>query len=377
MFFYLRKDLKKHIKIYFLIVLLFSTTCFSLFFSRFLLNGFEKTLERAGKEGGGDLVLIPKEGDFFENLEEIEKKLEENEKIRDFEKRVRLGVSFDFQNKKYSGPIIGISEKTLIPYKEKVVLGEFLEREGEIILGKDVAKFYEKEDLKRLLGKEIKIRVLNREKIFKIKGIYEFLNPPLDLGVISFKKDLEFLDLPQVFNEILLILDSKVKIESFKGEIEKEIFQVQGGTPFERFAFLEKALKAFSIISGIIFLISLIFLILFSFIFTYLNFERKKKYLGILKTLGVSRNSLVCFFVFETLILGIFSLNFALGIYFLVEKILSSSPIIVPIGKLIPIFNFKEFAFSSFVFLFALTIPSFFLTFFLEKGVLRKVILER
>lgn len=281
---------------------------------------------------------------IIKNYEEEIKKIKSLDKnIKAFPKCSGKGIIKyqNFQLKYTDGVLIeGIDEeilKNVLNINSKIVSGKIdFEEASDILIGKELADI-----LKANVGDTIKIvSSENREMNFKIKGIFffGFYEYDLNMVIIPFKTAQVLLDVEGA-SEINIKLDNIYKAELVSNKIQKELHLAsKPWTLLNR-----QLLKGILLEKRVMVILLSLLLIISAFLVGSLMssmVRNKKREIGILRALGISKNEIGKIFIFISLILstlgfllsliisGIiililkkFTFNFVSEVYYIPDKI--------------------------------------------------------
>ncbi len=137
-------------------------------------------------------------------------------------------------------------------------------------------------------------------------------------------------------SQILVKVDASHPLSYYKGRIEALAPQLQVKMYSELLAVIQSVLDAFTLIAGIVSIISVLVAAITIFVMIYINALNRRRQIGILKAIGIKEDVVVWAYVFQSLfyvICGVLvGLFFVFGILL---PVLSVHPIMLPFGPLL------------------------------------------
>ncbi|HOK41393.1 MAG TPA: ABC transporter permease [bacterium] len=252
---------------------------------------------------------------FLENSDEIIKRLQEEEMIETANKRIRFSALLDCNGVNTGGMGIAIEaekEKKYLQIENSLLEGKYFTntftKKNEIILGKNIANNLKAKigDIVTLLSKDTygSLAVKN----FEIIGIFDFGSEQLNkLFFIAIEKANEILEMRNNVPEIVLFLKDINNAEKIISNLKnKKIFDETISIEYYLESGILKVLSPLlKIIIKIIFgfFISIAILIISNTMF--MSILERIKEIGVLRALGMSKESLLLIFLFEGIIIGL------------------------------------------------------------------------
>jgi len=327
----------------FLIVFIMMLTFLNLVVVSGILIGLIEGGNRANKEQyTGDVIITTLTGkEEIEHTHEIKSTLEQMPGVSDFSVRylapVQIEANYktrrDFSELRDTAgtQVSGISlkdEEALSKISTFVVEGEFLDEQesGYIVLGANLLYRYSAGfgDFFASLdgvypGDEVKVTVGENTKTFIVKGILDTKVDQMSLRAFLTQSDfLRLVDKPTLnANEIAIRIDptSTATPESIKENLVAMKFNEDGKiqTALEAIPdFLNQIRIAFSLLGNVIGLIGIVVASITIFIVIFINAVTRRKYIGIMKGIGISERSIEVSYIFQSIFYAL--IGGALGI---------------------------------------------------------------
>lgn len=305
----------------------------------------------------GNIVIEPAEGNsYINNANSIIEKVRSVNGVKAVAKRLEAGASLIYGEK-----VVGVTVQGVVPNEEEEVSlypyivsqGEFLGElsRDEIMVGAMIAGTGTGSEIYDNLG-EVKVGVFINatysngvERVYKVRGIHEGTFELTDLNALVHYKELEEI-LGIKGEEKATSIVIRINHEGEEAEIKKKIIDL--GVKEKIFTWQEKAdvlirqatqsIGVFDIMSKIVSLIvgaSLIFIVI------YINTLNRKREIGILKAVGVSRSSIVISYIFISMFYVTFGIVVGIIIFSLLMLYLYANPIIFYQSiEIVPIIDF-------------------------------------
>lgn len=291
----------------------------------------------------GDIVIEPREDDqYINNVDSVIKKIRSVSGVKSATKRLDTSASISYEKE-----TVGVTITGLIPSEEMEVSrypyiineGDFLgdlDRD-EIILGAMIAGTGFGSEIYDNLG-EVKPGSLvdvtysnGIKKTYKVKGIMQGTFELVDLNALAHYKEIELvygLNKSEEATSIIIRIDNPDQ----KNEIKNNIIEV--GVKEKVYTWEEKAdvlirqamesINTIDIISKYISLVVGAALIL---IIVYINVLNRRKEIGILKAVGISKVSIVMSYAFISLFYVSMGIIVGLLLYFLLIVYFTYNPV--------------------------------------------------
>lgn len=155
-------------------------------------------------------------------------------------------------------------------------------------------------------GDEVKVTVGENTKAFIVKGIIDTKVDAMSLRAFLTKSDfLRLVDKPTLnANEIAIKIEPNVTPESIKDNLVKMNFNEDGKiqTAIEAIPdFLNQIRIAFALLGNVIGLIGIVVASITIFIVIFINAVTRRKYIGIMKGIGISERAIEISYVFQSI----------------------------------------------------------------------------
>ncbi|MDD5650543.1 MAG: ABC transporter permease [Candidatus Nanoarchaeia archaeon] len=291
----------------------------------------------------GDIVIEPSENNpYINNADSVVQKVRSISGVRSATKRLDTAASIQYKEKNVGVTLTGIipnEELEISKYPYIISEGDFLGElsKNEIILGAMIAGTGFGSEIYDNLG-EVHPGVLVNvtynngvKKTYKVKGIMEGTFELVDLNALTNYKEIESvygLNKSQQATSIVI----RVNNPEEKNEIKNEIIDL--GIKEKVFTWEEKAdvlirqaMESINTIDIISKYISLIVGAALIFIIVYINVLNRKKEIGILKAVGISKMSIVISYAFISMFYVSMGIIFGLILYFLLIIYFTFNPV--------------------------------------------------
>ncbi|MFB6212392.1 MAG: ABC transporter permease [Candidatus Magasanikbacteria bacterium] len=321
-----------------------------------LIEGSVKGLEQ---HYTGDIIISNLDNkSYIQKTDFVTNVVSSTPEVKDFTKRYLRSGSIHKERKKIIEPsekretvntiMAGIDpsqENRVTDLKSLLIKGEYLEEDdsNEILIGALLLKQYsgfESEAFPVLegvgVGSEIKVEVDGHQKEVEIKGILRSKVDEVDRRVFFnndyFRKLIGRFD--KNVDEIAVQLKKSAKPSLVKSNLLNSgigsISKVQTRKEAEP-KFLKDLKTTFSILGTIVSSIGLIVAIITVFIVIFINAITRRKYIGILKGVGIRNLAIEMAYVFQALFYALVGTVLGLGLVFLIIKpYISVNPIDFP-----------------------------------------------
>lgn len=299
-------------------VIVLSLVFVNLIFMPSMINGMLDVFVGAVTDYSyGDIVIEPQEQKIYINdADSILSKINNLNGVYAATKRLASGATLNYKQKYVGSNIIGINpdeETRVSKFSEIVKEGEFLTplSTDEIMLGRLIAgkeggpEIYD--DLGGVeVGTIINVTYSNGvTKQYKVKGIHEAGPEVSDLIALVNYKELEsVLGLEGQDKASTIVI--KVQNDGDEPEIKQKLLET--GIKENVYTWQEKIqdmirdiLKSFNLLNYLSRIVSLIIAAFIIFMILYINTINKKKQIGILKAIGITKGSIILSYIFISL----------------------------------------------------------------------------
>lgn len=299
----------------------------------------------------GNLVIEPKEEEvYITNVSSLKHKVDQIPDVTGTSPRIQAGATYNYRGKSLSGVLVALVptyEEQVTKIHTKMKDGEFLS-DGDtdtIILGSTLAGNQDKSKDKSeslggpQVGDHVMVTFQNgMTKRLRVKGILSSGVYNVDqFGFITLKEMEQVLGISDRATSMLVRMAQKGREER-----EKFLF-MEYGVREEVKTYNEKAssavkdaVTAFGIINGISTGVSLVIAMVVTFIVVYINTINKRRQIGILKAIGIHRNTIVFSYLFQVLFMAVWGSILGLLLAFLLIAYLNVHPLVFPGGAVYP-----------------------------------------
>ncbi len=346
----------------FLIVFIMMLTFLNLVVVSGILIGLIEGGNRANKEQyTGDVIITTLAGkNGIENTYEIENTLRKmpgvsNISIRyaesgQAEANYKTRRDFSILQDIVGTQMVGIDleeENQLSGLKKFVVEGEFLDEKesGYILMGANLLRRYSSgfgdffASLEGVYpGEEVKITLDGKTKTFIVKGIVDTKVDAVSMRIFMTKADFwRLVDRPTLSaNEISIRLDSNTLVtpDDVKANLVKAGFATDGKIQTATEAipeFLNQIKIAFGLLGNVIGLIGIVVASITIFIVIFINAVTRRKYIGIMKGIGISEKAIEISYILQSIFYASFGgLLGTLIIYTMLVPLFNAHPLDFP-----------------------------------------------
>lgn len=384
------KNIFHNKKMLILIIAIISLGFLSTTFSTSVINGLKYQIEeKAISVMTGNVLIEPKEDeDFIYNVDEIVKKALVIPGVVGVSPHINRGITLV---DKY-GSKAPYQLKIIDPEKEafasaidnNILSGRYLSKKttGEIFIGADLTKKYRMQEALPSIdadaGDKITAMFDNGVvKQVKVRGIYGLSFAATDIYVYITKEEAK-----QVFGMTDEEMDvaSEIMIKTRDRGIEEDIifklkqFGITGKISSwqEKLGVINQFTDSILIVSKITGLIGFIIAFATIYIMIYINVMNKRSQIGIMKALGITKETILVSYIIQSFCYGIIGglLGVILTRYVIWHYTIN--PIVMPIGDVVPLISITSYIYSFII----LLLSSLFAGYFASQGVIKENILD-
>lgn len=250
----------------------------------------------------------------------------------------------DIQQGKWLIKSVNIEEeKKVTQISESIIEGEYLEKNDrdKIVIGKEIAGGHGG-DLDYLslggvyVGDKIDVKFSNGiKRTYTIKGIFSTKNSQADQMAFITTKEMEsILGVYNLASEIIIKIDEKGQEEKYIEQIRQTGLHNEDIKTWEQLTgFTSSASKSFTMISIILGAIGTIVAGITIFIIIFVSIVNKRRQIGILKAIGMKKNTIILSFIMQAIFYAIIGIIFGVSIIlFLVRPFFIDNPLDFPVG---------------------------------------------
>jgi len=325
-------------------------------FSSALFSGMLKTLDdQIVNNWLSHIIIKPERGkQYIEDVERKKKLIESIPGVVATVSHYQLGAQFTFDRKKDAkniesggyqvSSVVPVQEKKVIEIYKHMVKGKYLDDNdtNAVVIGIEIAggssASFNENSLKGVgIGDEIYITFPNFvRKKYIIKGIYRTGIDGIDMSAFITQKEME--SVLGTFNqasEINVRLSSPNNYRLYINKIQKFITNKDKISGWDQYLTMTKQMKSsFNILNGITVFISLIIAAATIFIVIFINVINKKKQIGILKAIGVSKNIIIISYLIQAIIYVIIgTLIGVIVLYGVLDSAFRANPLDMGFGR--------------------------------------------
>lgn len=388
-FFIAGRDVAKNVRVLAVVLLALSFLFTNLLFARFMVLGFQDTLEYDVIKVSGALSLVVQEEHEEEEKEDISKlassqynlEREEADYLQDaplLENKIATipGVTavtsiltssaiLKHGTKEQPAMIMGFpSDDRVTVISQSIVKGRFfepgynIERESGIVLGRYLAEKLAKKRGKPSLEPGDVVRVIFRNgwlKRYTVLGIIDVRDYSVNYNAILPRDELQTVlktkhgeaseilikvddkrRVPEIMDVTVAFTSPKVRVESWE---EKDYI----GLP--------DLVRGFNLVGQIIFWVGLLSSAVVIAVVIYVNAVRKRRQIGIIRAIGIKNWLILLVFSVQALLLAGLSVGIGTGFYYLLDWYLHQHPIVMPFGDMATSFQLHTYLVAAKLFL--------------------------
>jgi putative ABC transport system permease protein len=332
-----------------IIVLVMSMSFVSLTLLNAVSDSFkEKVFEQIRNGAVGNIIIEPKSDEkYISGTKNIVQKIELLPEVDGVSEHLNFGASI-FKDDSFVATIV----KSVVPSDDASVLniydsmiaGEYLSDsdKDKIIIGADLTEKYSEQEVaqKRFdvdIGDNVILILSNgAEKKFRVKGIFKTNFVLNDQQVFITKKSIEsIVDLEDKSSEILVKLSGVGNENNIKNSIIDLGIGEKVKVWREKSGLVEQFTGSFDIIIAIVSFVGILTAIATIYIVFYINILHRRKQMGILRAIGISKRIILGSYIIQSLFYGVFGI--LVGCVFV--KLLSLYTLELMIGNIRPLFS--------------------------------------
>ena len=389
-FFLAIKNLFFKKKMLLMIIVIIGLGFLSMVFSASIITGLKFQIEdkAIGVMTGNVLIEPDVDKDFILNVDEINKKALAIPGVVGVSPHINRGITLiDKYGTKAPSQlrIIDPEKEARVSYiDDNILSGRYLSQKtvGEILIGSDLTKKYRMQEALPAVdvdaGDMITVIFDNGvTKELKVRGVYGLDFAATDIYTYITKEEAK-----QVFNvtDEDLNIATEIMIKTKERGIEDDViyklkqFGISGRiwSWQEKLGILNQFTDSLLIVSKITALIGTIIAFATIYIMIYINVLHKRTQIGVMKAMGINKETILTSYVIQSFFYGILGGIFG---FFLTKSMIAYftiNPIIMPIGAVYPIIKSSDYVISFFI----LLISSVFAGYFPAQGAIKENILD-
>ena len=389
-FFLAIKNLFFKKKMLIMIIAIIGLGFLSMVFSASIITGLKFQIEdkAIGVITGNILIEPDVDKDFIFNVDEINKKALVIPGVVGVSPHINRGITLiDKHGTKAPSQlrIIDPEKEARVSYiDENIISGRYLSQKtvGELLIGSDLTKKYRMQEALPAVdidaGDMITVMFDNGvTKELKVRGVYGLNFAATDIYVYITKEEAK-----QVFNatDEDLNMATEIMIKTKERGIEEDIiYELKrfgiGGRIWswqEKLGILNQFTDSLLIVSKVTALIGMIIAFATIYIMIYINVLHKRTQIGVMKAMGINKETILTSYVIQSFFYGILGGIFGFFLTMSIITYFTINPIVMPIGVVYPIIKSSDYVISFFI----LLISSVFAGYFPAQGVIKENILD-
>ncbi len=389
-FFLAMKNLFFKKKMLIMIVVIIGLGFLSTTFSSSVIYGLQRTIEdKAINSLTGNVLIEPKSDEvYLTNSGEIIKKALAIPGVEAASPHINRGITFIDKH----GTAVSTQLKVIDPDKEarttvidnNIIAGKYLSpgTTGEILIGSDLTKKYRSQEALPAVdvdaGEMITIVFDNGlTKEMKVRGVYSLDFAGSDIYAYVTKAAAE-----QTFDLTDEQLDyaSEILIKTGERGLENDVvyalksFNINGRIwPWQKkLGILNDFTDSLLIISKLTALIGMIIAFATIYIMIYINVMQKRSQIGIMKAIGINKETILTSYVIQSFAYGLAGGLFGVFLTKAFIGYLTVNPIAMPMGDVRPVISVMTYVYSFLM----LMLSSLIAGYFASQGVIKEEILD-
>ena len=377
-------------KMLLMIVIIIGLGFLSTVFSTSVIMGLKYSIEdKAINMMVGNVLIEPKsDEEFIKGVDEINKKALAIPGVIGVSPHINRGVTLIDKH----GTKVAMQLKIIDPEKEartlkideNILAGKYLSQKtaDEILIGADRTRKHRMQESLPAVDVDAGDKVIvifdnGVVKEMKVRGVYGNQFAASDIYVFISKEEAK-----QVFNATNedLNVASEIIIKTKERGIENQViyklrqFGISGRiwSWQEKLGILDQFTNSLLIVSKITGLIGVIIAFATIYIMIYISVMHKRAQIGIMKAIGINKETILTSYVIQSVFYGIMGGIFGIILTKLVIKYFTINPIIMPIGEIFPSIKSVNYVISFFI----LLVSSIIAGYIPSRGVIKENILD-
>ena len=369
------RTILKNKKTLMIISLVLAMSFVSLTFFGGIINGLAYKFENQIITGSTGHVLIEPQDDekYIENADNLNQKLIKLPLTSGVTRRIKVGGSLETDELSLSKTITGINpndESQVTTTSTKMLEGNYLSENdlNEVVLGSALIKKYaSKSGSTKLLDVETgdKIEIFFNNGVheeFRLKGIYKTGANFNDQEVYITNKKLISIypELDNHASEIAIRLPQRGFEKQYREQLisllsvrDKISDWTQKTDRIEQFTGSLILVNQVTYVMGILTAIATIYIII------YIDVIHKRKQIGILKSIGITKNVITLSFVIQSVLYGVIGVFLGLIVIYILQSYIAVHPLKMPIGPIVMMVNISDLAQSGIILILSSTVAGF------------------
>jgi len=335
-----KRDIVDDRKVSIIVIAALSFSFLNLAFFPAFISGFSGAFVENIIETQTGHVQITAEDGRIEGAESVVSKVENLPNVVNVEKQLQADARISKGSETISSPLIGAESSSMEVYRSRMQSGEFVtsDSEDEIVLG-----LYRKESttvgergLETEVGERLTVSAEGNPKTYSLIGIVGNQGPAgANANVyISYSEAEELFNAEGEASKIKILLEDRDQAEQFRNRLRE--LNVKGEIrTWEQVSEVGSSINAtFGIVTAVVSLVGLIVALTSIGVVIFINVNKRMREIGILRSIGTPRATILSVFVLEALIFGAIGVAIGNIIMVSVHAYLNANPIQTPLGSL-------------------------------------------
>lgn len=335
-----KRDILQDRKVSIVVIAALSFSFLNLAFFPSFISGFSGSFVDNIIETSTGHVQVSADEGRLEDVEQVVAKVENLPGVVSVEKQLQFDARISSGDETISSPVIGVESEDLDVYTSRMRSGSFVDRgdDSELVLG-----LYRKESatigdrgLETEVGRTVEVSAGESSESFEVVGVVGRQGPAgANANVyITYRAAEEILDAENEATAVKILLErredapeflSRLKSLNVKGEIRT----------WEQVSEVGSSIDAtFGIVTAVVSVVGVIVAVASIGVVIFINVNKRRREIGILRSIGTPRSSVLSVFVLEALLFGLTGVVIGNAIMIGVHTYLSANPIQTPLGPL-------------------------------------------
>lgn len=335
-----RRDIMDDRKVSLVVVAALSFSFLNLAFFPAFISGFSASfVDNIVETQTGHVQITADEGRIG-NAETVVATVENLPGVVSVEKQLQFDARISSGSEAISSPVIGVESENLEVYRSRMNQGRFIQpgEDGDLVLGlfrKESATIGDR-GLKTDVGERVTVSSGEKSRNFNVVGVVGRPGPGgANANVyIGYEEAEEFLDARGEASTVKVLLENRDKAESFVDRLEN--LNMKGDIrTWQEVSEVGSTINAtFGIVTTVVSLVGVIVAVASIGVVIFINVNKRRREIGILRSIGTPRAMVLGVFVVEALIFGALGVLLGNGIMIGVHEYLQANPIQTPLGPL-------------------------------------------
>ncbi len=335
-----KRDLLADRKVTLVVVAALSFAFLNLAFFPSFIQGFSGSFVDNIVQTSTGHVQITAEDGRLDDVDSIERTVRSLPGVMSVEKQLRFNADVSTASDSISATVVGLEARDLSVYRSRMQEGRFVDSgsDGEVTLGIFLVEDTTVGDrgLATGVGRQVEMSTANGSKELKVVGTVGRQGPAgaNSNAYMSYEDAEELLDADGEASAIKILLDSRDDADDFKTRLQQ--LNLPGNIrTWEQVSEVGGSINAtFGIVTGVVSIVGLIVAVATVGVVVFINVSKRRREIGILRSIGTSRRTVLEVFLLEAVIFGLAGVVIGNIIMISTHAYLTANPIQTPLGPL-------------------------------------------